>query len=199
MLDYRTLPFISSQSAVSRIAAAEPPVHAGRRVRARRRVRGLRLEPGAALRVGHRRLAASRRGVRAAGGVARAVLGRRVDRDGERFRVYFLSDRGGIYALGYPVITWVGHLINLAELVVLAAVLYLAAARRRHAVQRARSRTAASGRALLREVRSSFYRKLFLAFVAGAVVPVVILAIFTRTYFADQLARRRRRGGGARR
>ena len=46
------------------------------------------------------------------------------------------------------------------------------------AVQRAHARRRpASGRALLREVRSSFYRKLFLAFVAGAVVPVVILAI----------------------
>src|SRR5439155_19042081 len=43
------------------------------------------------------------------------------------------------------------------------------------------------GRALLREVRSSFYRKLFLMFVAGAIVPVVILAIATRTYFATQL------------
>ena len=33
----------------------------------------------------------------------------------------------------------------------------------------------------------SFYRKLLLAFVAGAVVPVVILAIAIRTYFATQL------------
>jgi len=39
-----------------------------------------------------------------------------LDRDGRTFRVYFSSDRGGIYALGYPVITGVGHLINLAEL-----------------------------------------------------------------------------------
>ena len=37
-----------------------------------------------------------------------------------RFRVYFLNDRGGIYALGYPVITVFGHLINLAELIFLA-------------------------------------------------------------------------------
>ena len=36
-------------------------------------------------------------------------------------------------------------------------------------------------------MRSSFYRKLFLAFWAGAVVPVFILAIFTRTYVATQL------------
>ncbi len=47
-----------------------------------------------------------------------------LDRDDQTFRVYFLSDRGGIYALGYPVISWVGHLINLAELVMLAVALY---------------------------------------------------------------------------
>ncbi len=40
------------------------------------------------------------------------------------FRVYFLNDRGGIYAIGYPVITWFGHLVNLAELVALTLVLY---------------------------------------------------------------------------
>ena len=33
-------------------------------------------------------------------------------------------------------------------------------------------RAAVSGPALLREVRASFYRKLFLAFVAAVVVPV---------------------------
>ena len=120
-----------------------------------------------------------------------------LDRDDQTFRVYFLSDRGGIYALGYPVISWVGHLINLAELVMLAVVLYVDAARRR---SRCSARSACerptSGRALLREVRSSFYRKLFLAFWAGAVVPVFILAIFTRTYVATQLRRRRRGGRG---
>jgi hypothetical protein len=36
-------------------------------------------------------------------------------------------------------------------------------------------------------VRSSFYRKLFLAFWLGAVVPVMILAFFIRTYVATQL------------
>ena len=51
----------------------------------------------------------------------------------------------------------------------------------------ATAQTPAGGRALLREVRSSFYRKLFLAFLADAVVPVFILAIFTRTYVATQL------------
>ncbi|MGE3404714.1 MAG: ATP-binding protein, partial [Vicinamibacterales bacterium] len=44
-----------------------------------------------------------------------------------------------------------------------------------------------SARALLREVRASFYRKLFLAFVAAAVVPVVTLAVVTRNYVAAQM------------
>ena len=48
-----------------------------------------------------------------------------VERDGRRFRVYFLTDRGGIYALGYPVVTWFGHFVNLAELMVLTGVLYV--------------------------------------------------------------------------
>ena len=41
------------------------------------------------------------------------------------------------------------------------------------------SRTPVSGRALFREVRASFYRTLFLAFVAAVVVPVVALALVT--------------------
>ena len=42
-----------------------------------------------------------------------------VARDGRQFRVYYLSDRSGIYALGYPLLTPFGHLVNLAELVTL--------------------------------------------------------------------------------
>ena len=40
---------------------------------------------------------------------------------------------------------------------------------------------------LVREMRTSFYRKLFLAFVAAAVVPVLTLALLVRAYFANQL------------
>src|SRR5206468_1765514 len=47
--------------------------------------------------------------------------------------------------------------------------------------------TPATGRALFREIRSSFYLKLFFAFVASVVVPVAILAAATRTYFKNQL------------
>jgi signal transduction histidine kinase len=109
-----------------------------------------------------------------------------VTRADERFRVYFLNDRGGIYALGYPMLTWFGHLVNLAELVALAVVLYLVLLGGGTIFNALTSRTPASGRALLREIRSSFYRKLFIAFVAAAVAPVVILAVATRTYFAKQ-------------
>jgi signal transduction histidine kinase len=45
-------------------------------------------------------------------------------------------------------------------------------------------RAPASGRALLAEVRASFYRKLFLAFVAAAIVPVLALALVSRAYMA---------------
>lgn len=108
-------------------------------------------------------------------------------RDDATFRVYFLSDRGGIYALGYPVVTWLGHLINLSELVLLAGVLYAAVLVATSIFSALTLRTPASGRALLREVRSSFYMKLFVAFVASVVVPVAILAVATRTYVANQL------------
>jgi signal transduction histidine kinase len=111
----------------------------------------------------------------------------RITRDGEDFRVYFLSDRGGIYALGYPVITGFGHLINLAELITLTFALFAALLAGATLLTALTSHTPASGRALLREIRRSFYSKLFLAFLAGAVVPVVILAVATRAYFASQL------------
>ncbi len=116
---------------------------------------------------------------------ARAPVWGTLTRGTSRFRVYFLSDRGGIYALGYPVVTPFGHMVNLAEITTLCAVLYLLLLGGATLLHAATIRPA-SGRALLREVRSSFYRKLFLAFVAAAVVPVIILALATRAYFASQ-------------
>jgi signal transduction histidine kinase len=109
-----------------------------------------------------------------------------VERNERAYRVYFTNDRGGLYAIGYPILTWFGHLVNLAELMVLAGALYallLAGATIFSAVTAA---SPASGRELLREFRASFYRKLFLAYVAVAVVPVALLAFGVRTYFASQ-------------
>ncbi len=121
---------------------------------------------------------------------ARKPIWAPVPREDGLFRVYFFSDRAGIYALGYPAPTLLGHLINLGELVFLVGVLYvllLVAATLFNAVT---SQTPAGGRALLREIRSSFYRKLFIAFVASAVLPVVVLAFATQRYFAEQFRTR---------
>jgi signal transduction histidine kinase len=102
------------------------------------------------------------------------------------YAVYLLNDRGGIYALGFPVPSPLDHLVNLAEITVLAfgTYLLLLAATALHGVVNRRGTTA---RALLREVRASFYRKLLLAFIAAIVVPVAALAVATRTYVADQM------------
>lgn len=102
-----------------------------------------------------------------------------------RYRVYFLSDRGGIYALGYPLISTLGHLVNGAELIVLASIVYLALLLGATITSSIAS-GGLSGRALLREVRSSFYRKLVVAFVLSAGVPVFVLAIATSTYVSAQ-------------
>ncbi len=186
MLDYRTLPFISSQSPYleSLRPGHQPPPEgvSGRDVEFA--VYGWTRAPifESGTRVWRLDDAIFQRLVD-----SREPFWADVDRDGETFRVYFLSDRGGIYALGYPVIDVAGHLINLAELVLLVAVLYITSRIALWLAGLLTRRPPAGGRALLREVRSSFYRKLFLAFWGGAVAPVFILAIFTRTYVQTQL------------
>jgi signal transduction histidine kinase len=110
----------------------------------------------------------------------------RLTRGQELYDVFLLNDRGGIYALGFPVISALGHLVNLAEVTVLAVVTYLLILVFNSVFNRVgyRAKTAA---ALLREVRASFYRKLFLAFVMAVFVPVVVLVLLTRYYVAGQM------------
>jgi signal transduction histidine kinase len=101
--------------------------------------------------------------------------------------VYFVNDRSGIYALGYPALTLFDHLVHLAELTLLAAALYvLGLAGLAFYACVARRRAPAAG-ALLRDVRASFYRKLLIAFVLAAVIPVLALAVVIRTYFTSRL------------
>jgi signal transduction histidine kinase len=109
---------------------------------------------------------------------ARAAIG------DEEYDVYFLNDRVGIYALGYKLTSPFGHLISVAEVVVLSATTFALLLLAGLLYGRIAARTPMSGRALLREVRASFYRKLFIAFVAAAVVPVFALALGTRAYIA---------------
>ena len=108
--------------------------------------------------------------------------------DGERiYSTYIQNDRVGIYVIGFPVITRIDHLINLAELTTLVGLTYAVVVMLAWFVSALGGTTASSGRALLREVRASFYRKLFLAFLAASVLPVMVLALATRTIFELQL------------
>ncbi len=108
-------------------------------------------------------------------------------KSGRDYEVYVTNNRAGIYALGYPAFGLFAHLVRLVEIVAFVGVVCLvfflivvgaapwAAARQRF------------GRALLREVRTSFYRRLLLAFVAATVIPVLALAVVIRTYYTAQL------------
>ncbi|MGE0460091.1 MAG: ATP-binding protein [Vicinamibacterales bacterium] len=104
--------------------------------------------------------------------------------DGRAAEAFVLNDRGGIYVLSTWTDTGFGHLVVMAELVSLAFLAFVAAVLAAMLYGTVAARTPTSGRALMREVRASFYRKLFLAFVAAAVVPVVALAFVARAYFA---------------
>ena len=98
---------------------------------------------------------------------------------------YVLNDRAAIYVLGTSRQTWFGHLVTLAELVTLAFAVFAGMVAGGMAFNLVASRPPASGRSLLDEVRASFYRKLFLAFVAAAIVPVLAMAFVSRAYIAS--------------
>ncbi len=106
---------------------------------------------------------------------------------GRQDEVYLANDRGAIYALGYPAVSVVGHLVYLAELLALVGVVFVlltALAAAGFALTGVRG---GRGKDLLHEVRASFYRKLALAFVAVAVVPVLTLAFVARAYMTGRL------------
>ncbi|CAN5878150.1 hypothetical protein BH24ACI5_BH24ACI5_04350 [soil metagenome] len=110
-----------------------------------------------------------------------------LERGNVGWHVFFSNDRNGIYGLGYPALTLFDRFVHLAELTTLAGaafVLVLLGTAFFTRVARERPRV---GRALLREIRASFYRKLFLAFVLASIIPVLTLAVVIRTYFAGLL------------
>jgi signal transduction histidine kinase len=98
---------------------------------------------------------------------------------------FFLSDRGAIYVLATERQNAFGHLVAEAELLALAFIVFAAAVFANMMFNLVVGRAPASGRALFAEVRASFYRKLFLAFVAAAIVPVLALALVSRAYMAN--------------
>jgi signal transduction histidine kinase len=103
------------------------------------------------------------------------------------FRVYFLNDRAGIYALGYPVPSAFDHLTRLSETTAIAALVFLLLLAGTTLTAPLTQRQHAPVRALVQEVRTSFYRKLFLFFVFTAIVPVLVLALTFSAYMGDQL------------
>ena len=105
----------------------------------------------------------------------------------DTYRVYFTNDRSRIYAIGYLLPTLFDHLVHLAEVSTLAGAGFVVVLLGTAIFTRLSRERPRVGRALLREIRASFYRKLFLAFVAASIVPVLVLALVIRAYFADLL------------
>ena len=106
---------------------------------------------------------------------------------GARHQVYFSNDRERIFAIGYPILTLFDHFVHLAELTTFGGTVFLVVGVGTAVFTRLARQRPRVGRALLREIRASFYRKLFLAFVLAAIIPVLILALVIRTYFANLL------------
>jgi signal transduction histidine kinase len=97
--------------------------------------------------------------------------------DGRRYHVYFAQNRVGVYALGYPEPSWLEHATRVAELVALTALLFILCQAAALLYAPLIRQPKPPLRILLHEIRSSFYRKLFLAFVAVAVAPVLVAAL----------------------
>jgi signal transduction histidine kinase len=101
------------------------------------------------------------------------------------YNVYFANDQRFIYALGYPTATIFQHLTRLAEMATLMAlvfVLLLAGA----AIYAPIARRGGPLAALYGEIRTSYYRKLFLYFVLAAIAPVLLFALAFGAYMTDK-------------
>ena len=108
-----------------------------------------------------------------------------ISRGSNSLDAFVLNDRGAIYVLTTERQNASGHLVAEAELLAFAFLVFAAAVVGNMLFNLLVGRAPASGRALFAEVRASFYRKLFLAFVAAAIVPVLALALVSRNYMAN--------------
>ncbi len=107
--------------------------------------------------------------------------------DAGRARVYFRNDRAGIYALGYTEPSAFEHLSRLAETTALALLVFVVLIAGASAAAAISPPARAPFRAVVDEVRTSFYRKLFLLFVLTALLPVAVLALAFSAYMGEQL------------
>ena len=104
------------------------------------------------------------------------------------FHVYFMNDRAGVYALGYPPPTVFQHLTRIAEIVVVAGMLFVLLLVGSAVYAGFSKRGEAPLRALYREIRTSFYRKLFLFFVMAAIGPVLLFALAFGAYMTGRFS-----------
>ena len=110
-----------------------------------------------------------------------------IGRGNSRWHVYVSNDRSGIYAIGYPALSLFDRLVHLAELTTLAGTAYVLVLLGTAGFTRISRERPRVGRALLLEIRASFYRKLLLAFILASIIPVLTLAFVIRAYFAGLL------------
>jgi signal transduction histidine kinase len=102
--------------------------------------------------------------------------------EGRRYHVYFVQNRAGIYALGYPALTAFEHAERLAEIVAVTAVLFVLVQLGTMIYAPLATRPNAPLRVLLHEIRTSFYRKLFLFFVFVAIGPLFLFTLAFGAY-----------------
>jgi signal transduction histidine kinase len=186
VLDYRTLPFISSQSPYFEVFRSQggAPAEGTTGSDVEMVIYGWGLTPlyasgSAAWSIADELFARIYR--------SREPFWTEVERGNARWHVFFSNDRNGIYGLGYPALTLFDRFVHLAELTTLAGVAFVIVLLATAVFTRIARERPRVGGALLREIRASFYRKLFLAFVLASIIPVLTLAFVIRAYFAGLL------------
>lgn len=95
----------------------------------------------------------------------------------DAYHVHFSQSRDGVYALGVPRVALIEHATRLAEIVALACIFFVIWQAGLLAYAPFARRPDAPLRRVFHEIRTSFYRKLFLSFVIVAVVPVLVAAV----------------------
>ncbi|HSG01538.1 MAG TPA: HAMP domain-containing sensor histidine kinase, partial [Vicinamibacterales bacterium] len=103
------------------------------------------------------------------------------------YAVHFVNDRRGFYALGYPLPAFMEHATRLTEIISIVAVLLIVLLVGSTAYAPLMQAAEAPLPALFRDIRTSFYRKLFLFFVLAAVGPVVLLALAFGAYTSARI------------
>ena len=185
--DYRTLPFITSQSPyfeVFRAADAVPPPEGAPGSYVDVAIYGWGLRP---VYTSARSAWPITDALFAQIYASRAPFWTTIPRGDQLWRVHVSNDRWRIIAIGYPLLTLFDRLVHIAELTTLAGAACLVVLVGTGLFTRASRERPRVGGALLREIRASFYRKLFLAFVLASIVPVLTLAFVIRAYFEDLL------------